>query len=67
MDGRRSESPADSRELATIVVVGLVVGWPGLVGAQPLTPIPHPIGAPDPAARGGAIREPCQQRPTGHR
>ena len=34
---------------ATIVVVGLAVGWPGIVGAQQLTPIPHPIGAPDPA------------------
>ena len=41
---------------ATIVVVGLAVGWPGLVGAQRLTPIPHPIGAPDPAVAAAAAR-----------
>ena len=40
--------------IATVVMVALVVGWPALVGAQPLTPIPHPIGAPDPAT--GAAR-----------
>ena len=41
---------------ATIAVVGLAVGWPGLVGAQQLTPIPHPIGAPDPTVAAARSR-----------
>ena len=41
---------------ATIVVVGLAVGRPELVEAQQLTPIPHPIGAPNSAAGVAAAR-----------
>ena len=57
MDGRRRRI-LPILGIATIVVielvVGLLVGWPALVSAQPLTPIPHPIGAPAPAAAAAA-------------
>jgi hypothetical protein len=51
-------------ERLVVVVVGLVtilsVGWPGIVSAQALTPIPHPIGEPD---RSAAVVRPMVATP----
>jgi len=56
MEGRR-------RVVSILGLVSFVVsGWPARVGAQRLTPVPHAIGAPDPA--GTAARSSVAPPPT---